>query len=136
MLLLRDVARGDLAGLKRLAATLNSVNLPNEEKVLAALIGKSIQSFAGKIEDPFKREYLFVLEDLRNETIIGTSMIIALEGVLDLPGEALNRFADQRREDLLFVGQVDAVERRRQTLEPCEVPPCNVPEQQHSDSLT
>ena len=37
MLLLRDVARGDLAGLTRLAATLNSVNLPNNEKVLAAL---------------------------------------------------------------------------------------------------
>ena len=85
MLLLRDVARGDLAGLKRLAATLNSVNLPNEEKVLAALIGKSIQSFAGKIEDPFRREYLFVLEDLRNETIIGTSMIIAQHGTREAP---------------------------------------------------
>ena len=85
MLLLRDVARGDLAGLKRLAATLNSVNLPNNEKVLAALIAKSIQSFAGKIEDPFKREYLFVLEDYRNKTIIGTSMIIAQHGTKDAP---------------------------------------------------
>jgi arginine N-succinyltransferase len=85
MLLLRDVARGDLAGLKRLAATLNSVNLPNNEKVLAGLIDKSVQSFAGKIEDPFHREYLFVLEDLRNETIIGTSMIIAQHGTKDAP---------------------------------------------------
>lgn len=85
MLLLRDVARGDLAGLKRLAATLNSVNLPNNEKVLTGLIGKSVQSFAGKIEDPFEREYLFVLEDLRNKTIIGTSMIIAQHGTKDAP---------------------------------------------------
>lgn len=85
MLLLRDVARGDLGGLKRLAATLNSVNLPNNEKVLSALIDKSVQSFAGKIEDPFEREYLFVLEDLRNETIIGTSMIIAQHGTKDAP---------------------------------------------------
>ena len=37
MLLLRDVARGDLGGLKKLAATLNSVNLPNNAKVLAGL---------------------------------------------------------------------------------------------------
>ncbi len=85
MLLLRDVARGDLAGLKRLAATLNSVNLPNNEKVLAGLIGKSVQSFAEKLEDPFEREYLFVLEDLRNKTIIGTSMIIAQHGTKDAP---------------------------------------------------
>ncbi len=85
MLLLRDVARGDLAGLKRLAATLNSVNLPDDKKVLASLIDKSVQSFSGKIEDPFKREYLFVLEDLRNKMIIGTSMIIAQHGTKDAP---------------------------------------------------
>lgn len=85
MLLLRDVARGDLTGLKRLAATLNSVNLPNDSKVLSGLIDKSIQSFAGKVENPFQREYLFVLEDLRNQTIIGTSMIIAQHGTKDAP---------------------------------------------------
>ncbi|MFT3710284.1 MAG: arginine N-succinyltransferase [Archangium sp.] len=85
MLLLRDVARGDLGGLKKLAATLNSVNLPNNAKVLASLIDKSVKSFAGKIEDPFEREYLFVLEDLRNKTIIGTSMIIAQHGTKDAP---------------------------------------------------
>lgn len=85
MLLLRDVARGDLGGLKKLAATLNSVNLPNNAKVLAGLIDKSVKSFAGKIENPFEREYLFVLEDLRNETIIGTSMIIAQHGTKDAP---------------------------------------------------
>ena len=45
MLLLRDVGRGDLSGLKRLAATLNSVNLPNNEKVLRGLIKKSVDSF-------------------------------------------------------------------------------------------
>mgnify|MGYP000902682201 CR=1 FL=1 len=85
MLLLRDVTRGDLAGLKRLAATLNSVNLPNNEKVLKGLISKSVESFSGKISDPFEREYLFVLEDLRNKTIIGTSMVIAQHGTKDAP---------------------------------------------------
>ncbi|MGV3621322.1 MAG: arginine N-succinyltransferase [Archangium sp.] len=85
MLLLRDVGRGDLSGLKRLAVTLNSVNLPNNEKVLRGLIKKSVDSFSGKIENPFEREYLFVLEDLRNKTIIGTSMIIAQHGTKDAP---------------------------------------------------
>lgn len=84
-LLLRDVAKADLPGLKRLAAVLNSVNLPNNEKVLSGLIEKSVRSFSGKVADPFEREYLFVLEDLRNESIIGTSMIIAQHGTKDAP---------------------------------------------------
>ncbi len=85
MLLLRDVARKDLAGLKRLAKTLNSVNLPDNEKVLRSLIDRSTQSFSGKIENPFEREYLFVLEDTRRKAIIGTSMIIAQHGTKDAP---------------------------------------------------
>lgn len=85
MLLLRDVAKSDLAGLKRLAAVLNSVNLPNNEKVLASLIDKSVKSFSGKVEEAFEREYLFVLEDLRNERLIGTSMIIAQHGTREAP---------------------------------------------------
>lgn len=85
MLLLRDVHKADLAGLKRLAKVLNSVNLPDNEAVLEGLIDKSVKSFAGKIEEPFKREYLFVLEDLRTHSIIGTSMIIAQHGTKDAP---------------------------------------------------
>ena len=85
MMVLRDVSKSDLPGLKRLAAVLNSVNLPHNEDVLSGLIEKSVKSFTGKVKDPFEREYLFVLEDLRNETIIGTSMIIAQLGRRDAP---------------------------------------------------
>ena len=65
MLLLRDVQKGDLPDLKRLAAVLNTVNLPNDEEALERLIDISVRCFAGKIKDPFEREYLFVLEDPR-----------------------------------------------------------------------
>jgi arginine N-succinyltransferase len=85
MFLLRDVQRSDLSGLQRLAAVLNSVNLPNNEEVLEQLIDKSERSFTGKIENPFEREYLFVLEDVRNARLIGTSMIIAQHGTLNAP---------------------------------------------------
>ena len=85
MLLLRDVTKSDLPALKRLAAVLNTMNLPNDEEALHALIDKSVKSFSGKIRDPFEREYLFVLEDLRNELIIGTSMIIAQHGTREAP---------------------------------------------------
>lgn len=85
MLLVRDVQKTDLPGLKRLAAVLNTVNLPNNEEVLESLIEKSVRSFSGKVKNPFDREYLFVLEDLRNNNIIGTSMIIAQHGTYDAP---------------------------------------------------
>jgi len=85
MLVLRDVQKSDLAGLKRLAAVLNTVNLPNNEETLSAIIDKSVRSFAGKVKNPLEREYLFVLEDPRNEAIIGTSMIIAQHGTYEAP---------------------------------------------------
>lgn len=85
MLVIRDVNKSDLAGLKRLAAVLNTVNLPNNEETLSAIIDKSVRSFAGKVKDPFEREYLFVLEDPRNGTVVGTSMIIAQHGTFDAP---------------------------------------------------
>ncbi|RYZ39203.1 MAG: arginine N-succinyltransferase [Myxococcaceae bacterium] len=85
MLVLRDVQKTDLPGLKRLAAVLNTVNLPNNEETLEAIIDKSVKSFAGRVKDPFEREYLFVLEDVRNNLIIGTSMIIAQHGTYDAP---------------------------------------------------
>jgi arginine N-succinyltransferase len=85
MLVLRDVQKTDLPGLKRLAAVLNTVNLPNNEETLEAIIDKSVKSFAGKVKNPFEREYLFVLEDARNGLLIGTSMIIAQHGTYEAP---------------------------------------------------
>ncbi len=85
MLLLRDVQKSDLPGLKRLAAVLNTMNLPDNEKALEALIDKSVRSFSGRIRNPLEREYLFVLEDLRNDMIIGTSMVIAQHGTREAP---------------------------------------------------
>lgn len=85
MLLLRDVAVSDLPGLQRLAAVLNTVNLPNDEKALESIIDTSVRSFGGRIRDPLDREYLFVLEDTRSGELVGTSMIIARHGTYDSP---------------------------------------------------
>jgi arginine N-succinyltransferase len=85
MLVIRDVQKTDLQGLKRLAAVLNTVNLPNNEAVLEQLIDTSVRSFSGRIKNPLQREYLFVLEDLRNEVIVGTSMVIAQHGTYESP---------------------------------------------------
>jgi arginine N-succinyltransferase len=85
MYLLRDVQRADLPSLKRLAAVLNTVNLPNDEETLEQLIDISVRSFAGKVKDPFEREYLFVLENAKSEEVVGTSLVIAQHGTKEAP---------------------------------------------------
>jgi arginine N-succinyltransferase len=85
MVLLRDVQRTDLPALKRLGAELDSVNLPNDERVLEQLIDKSIRSFSGRIRNPLERAYLFVLAEPKRGTLLGTSMIIAQHGTLEAP---------------------------------------------------
>jgi arginine N-succinyltransferase len=44
-----------------------------------------VRSFSGRIAEPRGREYVFVLEDLKNQVIIGTSMIIAQHGTKEAP---------------------------------------------------
>ena len=85
MFLLRDVQRHDLDDLSKLGAVLNSVNLPDDERVLEGIIDKSIKSFSSRIRSPLEREYLFVLEDPKSERLVGTSMIIAQHGTREAP---------------------------------------------------
>src|SRR5919206_2014102 len=85
MFLLRDAHRADLKALRTLAAELNSVNLPNDERALAEIIDRSARSFGGKIRDPLSRSYVFVLEDPRSGRVLGTSMVIAQHGTYDSP---------------------------------------------------
>ena len=85
MLLLRDAQRSDLAALARLAKILDTVNLPYDERALAAIIDESIRSFQGRIRDPLQRRYVFVAEDPRSGRIVGTSMVIAQHGTRESP---------------------------------------------------
>ncbi|HZA15182.1 MAG TPA: arginine N-succinyltransferase, partial [Myxococcaceae bacterium] len=85
MLLLRDVQKNDLPALSKLAAELDTMNLPHNDEELEALVDKSVRSFSGKIRNPLEREYLFVLEESSSARIIGTSMIIAQHGTREAP---------------------------------------------------
>ena len=85
MLLLRDVRKSDLPRLRSLAQVLNSVNLPADERALAGIVERSVRSFAGRIADPLRRSYVFVLEDPRRGRVLGTSMVIAQHGTRASP---------------------------------------------------
>jgi arginine N-succinyltransferase len=85
VLVLRDVRRSDLPRLRSLARVLNSVNLPDDDRALASIIDRSVRSFSGRIADPLRRSYVFVLEEPRRGRVLGTSMVIAKHGTRESP---------------------------------------------------
>ena len=95
---LRSVRLQDLRGLHDLAAQFSLLNLPADKKTLSEKIERSISSFAGEVPKD-QAEYLFVVEDIEQEVIVGSSLIIAKHGTDDIPHyffrlEKKNRFSD------------------------------------------
>jgi len=85
MLRLRDAHPGDLDALRVLARLLDTVNLPDDRRALGQMLRRSQASFAGRIRDPLKRQYLFVAEDPARRRLVGTSMVIAQHGTRESP---------------------------------------------------
>ena len=83
------------AELLDLARHLNTVNLPDDPDALSALLESSERSFSGEIEDPARREYVFLLYDRVADRAVGTSMIIGQLGRRDAP----YIYFDVRREE-------------------------------------
>ena len=82
---IRGVLPEDHDQLVLVARHLNSVNLPDSSESISQIIEHSMKSFLGKISDPRKCEYVFVLEDLEQKQVVGTSMIIGQLGRRDAP---------------------------------------------------
>jgi arginine N-succinyltransferase len=78
--LIRSVREDDLEGLYNLSQMVYFINLPSDREVLKEKINLSLQSFSGEIEDKFAREYILVLENTEDHSIIGSSMVIARHG--------------------------------------------------------
>lgn len=87
--MIRYVIRGatmdDERDLLALARHLNTVNLPDDPAVVREIIDLSVKSMSGAIKDPRRREYTFVLEDLVEGRVVGSSKIIAQLGRRDAP---------------------------------------------------
>lgn len=83
--LIRGATMDDEAGLLALARHLNTVNLPDDPVAVREILELSVRSFSGAERDPRHREYVFVLEDLDEGRVVGTSKIIAQLGRRDAP---------------------------------------------------
>ncbi len=82
--LIRAVNHDDLQQLVDLARQFNLLNLPGDKKILSDKIDRSVQSFDGKLPKHLS-EYLFVIEDLEERVIVGSSLIIAKHGTDEVP---------------------------------------------------
>jgi len=82
---IRGAVPSDLTELLGLARHLNSVNLPDEPDHIARLLDASEHSFLGKIENPRRRKYVFLIRDQKLNQAVGTSMIVAQLGRRDAP---------------------------------------------------
>jgi arginine N-succinyltransferase len=96
MHVIRSVTKADLPALQQLARSLNTVNLPDNADELKAIVTTSERSFSGRIQNPFHREFVFVLEDTASGEIVGTSTIIAQHGTRHAPHIYLDVLEDEK----------------------------------------
>jgi arginine N-succinyltransferase len=82
--LIRSVNFNDLSQLMDLAKQFNLLNLPGDKPTLTQKIERSLKSFSGELPKE-EAEYLFVVEDLDHQMIVGSSLILAKHGTEKIP---------------------------------------------------
>jgi arginine N-succinyltransferase len=81
---IRQSYREDVEQVLAVAEHLDTVNLPHDRAVIESILDRSEKSFAGELPTQ-ELEFLFVLEDLQQKRIIGTSIIYAQHGTKRAP---------------------------------------------------
>jgi len=93
---IRGAVPADEDQLLAVAAHLNTVNLPADRTEIRGLLESALGSFTGAVKDPRRREYVFVVVDLAENRIVGTSMIIGQLGRRDAPYVYVDVFDEER----------------------------------------
>lgn len=106
--IVRSIRENDYEDLMALAKQFTLLNLPAEPKVLKQKIKTSLQSFAGELKKE-KAEYLFVLEDIDLQRVIGTCLILAKHGTEKYPHYYFKILERKRQSPNLGVGFIHNV---------------------------
>ena len=85
MFILRSVALEDLDDLYQLSKLYVFINLPSDKSIIEAKVKSSIKAFKSPSKNLYENHYIFVLEDLTINKVIGCSMIHAQHGTEDEP---------------------------------------------------
>jgi arginine N-succinyltransferase len=106
--IVRPVHFDDLGQLVDLAKQFNLLNLPGDKKVISEKIDRSVQSFAGDLSKE-KAEYLFVLEDVEEKLVVGSSLVLAKHGNNEVPHSYFKIFKRDHFSQDLGVGFIHQV---------------------------
>lgn len=106
--IVRAVRHDDLQSLQDLVKQFTLLNLPSEKKVLADKIDNSILSFEGKLSKA-ESQYLFVLEDVEANLVVGSSLIMAKHGTEDIPHNYFKILKRNHYSDDLGIGFIHQV---------------------------
>lgn len=85
MYTLRSASLNDLDDLYELSQLVLFINLPPDREIIKSKIESSIKAFTHPSKKLWENYYLFVLEDVKAQKIIGCSMIHAQHGTEDEP---------------------------------------------------
>lgn len=85
MYTLRSASLDDLDDLYELSQLMLFINLPPDRDIIKSKIESSIRSFTKPSKNLWENYYLFVLDDVKAQKIIGASMIHAQHGTEDEP---------------------------------------------------
>lgn len=105
---IRSVKHDDLLQLVDLAKQFNLLNLPGDRKVISEKIDRSEQSFAGKLPK-HQSEYVFVVEDVEEKAIVGSSLVLAKHGNEDVPHSFFKIFKRDHFSQDLGIGFIHQV---------------------------
>ena len=92
---IRNANTQDLAKLETVATVPGMYNLPSQKDRLKILLDRTQGSFEGRIKDPFERAYVFVMEDLEKDILVGTSQVIAQHGTAKNPHIYMERLVEE-----------------------------------------
>jgi len=119
--IVRAAEEHDVYQIVTLAEQFSLLNLPADETVITSKIRRSTKSFAGQLPKE-EAEYMFVIEDLENKKVVGSSTIIAKHGTEDDPHTFLKVLKKERFSQDLGIGFIHTVLRFQQSLDgPTEI---------------
>ncbi len=85
MFILRSVESSDLKDLFKLSNIMTFINLPPDEELISSKIESSKKSFHNPSKRLWENYYIFVLEDSKNNEVLGVSMIHSQHGTEEEP---------------------------------------------------
>lgn len=107
MFVIRSATLQDLDGLYELSQLANFINLPADRDKITTLLKKSERSFISPNLNKFEENYyVFVLEDLQANKIIGSSMVHAQHGTKERPHFYLSVGKEQKFSETLNTGMI------------------------------